>query len=294
MEGAGKELITGAGSDVDTNLVPQSSEVVAEFHGVPGQVGVSSYYNCHRLAQKNTKVRSYLLRGLIYCTSCGASYVGVTFTRRNKEYSNYVCGKRWKPGPNGHKCGSSTLVAAPQENAVFTAVVDFLHSPAGFESEMQRRRSISAETAESMRRELASLRQQQKEEQDAEARAFRVATRHEVSDMVFDQEIGLIRTKQRWIEEQLERVETQLNDLERPSFSPKAIARLRHRLDARLTGATFDDKRYVLEAVGTKVIVQADGSWELELQVPQSDAEAAEEFQIVNSRPRSNYTVIHI
>ena len=38
-----------------------------------------------RLAQKNTKTRCYLLRGLIHCASCGSSYVGVTITRREKK-----------------------------------------------------------------------------------------------------------------------------------------------------------------------------------------------------------------
>ena len=247
-----------------------------------------------RLAEKNTRLRPYLLKGLIHCAGCGARYVGVTFTRKEKQHSYYVCGRRWKAGPNGQKCESRTLVAAVQESAVFAAVVDFLHSPEGFGSEMQRRQGITAETTESLRRELTSLERQQREEQDAEARAFRLAARNDVSEEIFNQEIGLIRTKQRWIEEQLDRVQTQNNELERFSFSPEAVTLLRERLDARLTGATSEDQRFVLEAVGTKVLAQTDGTWELELQIPRQITGPAEEVQIVNSRPGSNYTVIHI
>ena len=66
---------------------------------------------------------------------------------------------------------------------------------------------------------------------------------------------------------------------------------LRRRLDARLEGASHADRRFVLEAVGAKVIVQADGTWELELQVPREPVEPeANDLQIVNSRPESNYT----
>jgi hypothetical protein len=181
------------------------------------------------------------------------------------------------------------LGAAVHEEAVFAAVVNFLRSPEGFETELQRR-GITAETEGSLRRELESLQRQQKEEQDAEARAFRLAARNRVSEKIFSQEMGLIRTRQRWIGEQLERAQAQLADLERFSFSPEAIALLRNRLEARLAGTTAEDKRFVLEAVNAKVIVQADGTWELELQVPRQVLAPAGELQVVNSRLGSNYT----
>jgi site-specific DNA recombinase len=243
-----------------------------------------------RLAQKNTRLRSYLLKGMVHCAACGGRYVGVTVTRRGKTYSYYICGKRWKPGPHRERCLSQSLSADVHNDAVFAAVVSFLHSPEGFETELQRRRGITAETEASLCRELQALQRQQKEEQDAEARAFRLAARNKVSEEVFSQEIGLIRSRQRWIEEQLERIQAQLTDLERFSFSPEAIALLRNRLDTRLAGTTVEDKRFVLEAVGAKVMVQADGTWELELQVPCQVPEPAGELQIVNSRPGLNYT----
>jgi site-specific DNA recombinase len=242
-----------------------------------------------RLAQKNTRLCSYLLKGMVHCAACGGRYVGVTVTRRGKTYSYYICAKRWKPGPHGERCQSHSLSAEAQERAVFDAVVDFLHSPEGFETELERRREITAETEGSLRRELDSLQQQQKEEQDTEARAFRLAARNKVSEEVFSQEIALIRTRQRWIGEQLERVQAQLADLERFSFSPEAIALLRKQLEERLAGTTVEDKRFVLEAVGAKAMVQADGTWELELQVPRQVPEPAGELQIVNSRPGLNY-----
>ncbi len=82
--------------------------------------------------------------------------------------------------------------------------------------------------------------------------------------------------------------------MDRYSFDAEAIALLRQRLDDSLGGATAQDQRFVLEAVGAKVIVQTGGGWELELQVPRHMAEPAEGFHIVNSRPGSNNTVIHI
>jgi len=247
-----------------------------------------------RLAQKNTKLRIYLLKGLVHCANCGRRYHGVTFDRRGKIHSYYICGQRYKAGPDGEKCRSRTLVAHVVEEAVFAAVVDFLHGPQGFESEMRRRQGITSETEASLRRELESLQRQMKAEQDAEARAFRLAARVEVDEEVYSQEVGLIRTKQRWLEEQRQTVQAQLSDLESHSFDPEAVELLRQRLNDRLARATPEDRRFVLEAVGTRVVVQADGIWELELQVPRIEAGPVDSLQVVNSRPGWNYTVIHI
>ena len=53
---------------------------------------------------------------------------------------------------------------------------------------------------------------EEQEEQEAEARAFRLASRGQVNEDVFNQEVGLIRTRQRWLTEQRERLEQQLLD----------------------------------------------------------------------------------
>jgi site-specific DNA recombinase len=241
-----------------------------------------------RLAEKNTRLRNYLLKGMVRCAACGGGYTGATFNRREKIRSYYYCSRRWNPGPDGLKCQSRSLVADPLEVAVFSAVVDFVHSPPGFESEVQRRRGITAETTESLHREFESLKRQLEEEQAAEARAFRLAARTQVSEAVFNQEVGLIRTKQRWIGEQIQRVQAQLEDIERYSFSEEAIALLRQRLEARLHGSTSEDQRFVLEAVGARVIVQADRSWELELQIPRSASGTDDALQIENTRPGSD------
>ncbi len=239
------------------------------------------------LAQKNTKLRSYLLKGMVGCAACGARYSGVTVKRRGKEYSYYICSARWKRRPHGERCQSHTLTVDALEKAVFHMVEGFLHGSEGFGNEMERRRGISAESEASLIRELETLEAKQREEQEAEARAFRLATRGNVSEEVFNQEIGLIRTRQRWIAEQRDRLEQQLADIQRYSFDPQSIEMLRQRLETRLATETPDDRRFILEALGTKVMVQADGTWELELQVPREVPALEGGLQIVNDRPGS-------
>jgi site-specific DNA recombinase len=239
-----------------------------------------------QFATKNTRLRVYLLRGMVQCAACGRVYLGTTLRRRAKQYAYYVCGGRWQPGPRKEPCRSHSLGVNTIEEAVFSTVVDFLRGPEVVEAELHRKGGITEESEASLRRELADLQRQERTERDAEARAFRLAARGTVSEEVYQQEVGLIHTKQRWIAEQTGRLEQQLADLERYRFNPQSVELLRQRLESRLVGATAEDKRFVLEALGTKVMVQSDGTWELELQVPHDLPPAATEpLQVVNGRP---------
>ncbi len=233
-----------------------------------------------RLAKKNTRLRSYLLKGRICCAVCGRTYVGVT---RNKG-SLYVCSARWKPRPSGERCPSCPVVAETVEETVYALIGDFLRSPEGFEAEARRRSGMVEQTEESLREELASLERQEREEHDAEARAFRLVTRGAVSEQVYAKENAQILLKLRWTSEQRERLARELDDLARYRFDGTAIELLRDRLESRLASANAEDRRFIVEALDARVIVQEDGSWELEVHVPRSPhpGELAPQ-QIVNS-----------
>jgi len=112
-----------------------------------------------------------------------------------------------------------------------------------------------------------------------------LASRGRVSEETFDHELRLIRVRQNWLAEQKDLLEGQLADNLRYWFDPAGVEELRKRLEARLATATAEDRRYVLEAVGATVIAHADGTWELELQIPR---EADELLQTENTGPGSN------
>ena len=114
-------------------------------------------------------------------------------------------------------------------------------------------------------------------------------TRGRVSEDVYQQEMGLIRTRRKWLGEQRERLKAQLADLERYSFHEADVDALRGRVETRLSYANADDRRFVLEAVGTPVIVNEGGTWKVEIRVPRAAAET-EDLQIAPARPESNDT----
>ena len=235
-----------------------------------------------RMAKRNTHRREYLLRGLVRCMGCGRSYVGVSVTnKQNGLYSYYTCGARWQR-VNSEKCPSHSLHADGMEAAVFSMIEQFLTSPEIYEGEIQRRMDTTPHTLGSLRQELEGLMRQDTVERDAEAKAFRMGSHSNVSEEVYAQEIGLIKTKRRWIDEQKQRVQGQIDDLEQSMFSQDIVTELAGRLKERLRGATAEDRRFVLESMGTKVLVQPEGEWELELHIPQ---ELTREVQTVGSRP---------
>jgi hypothetical protein len=236
---------------------------------------------------RNNKRRVYLLKQRIDCAACGAKYNSLSIVRRGIVYSYYICAGRSKKKLHGASCLSHTLKVDVVDQAVFSLVFDFLHSPGGFGSELQRRRGITAESAASLVRELESVAKQEKEEQETEARAFRLASRQRVSEEVFNQELGLIRTRQRWLAEQRERLDQQLADVQRYNIDPETVERLRQRLAARLKSASPGDRKFILDALNVRVVAQVNGAWELELQVPREMPVPADDLQIVNSRPGS-------
>ncbi len=236
---------------------------------------------------RNNKLRVYLLKQRIDCGACGAKYHSLSIVRRGIVYSYYICAGRSKKKLHGERCLSHTLKVDVVDQAVFSMVVDFLHGPEGLGTEMQRRRGISAESEASLVRELETLGKKEKEEHEAEARAFRLASRQQVSEDVFSQELGLIRTRQRWLAEQRERLQQQIADIQRYSFDAETVERLRQRLAARLESATPEDRQFILDALSVRVVAQPDGTWELELQVPREVPTPADDLQIVNSRPGS-------
>ena len=202
------------------------------------------------------------------------------------DHSYYYCRGRAKVDWGAQKCSTEKLKARDVEQAVYETVVHVLESPEVYLREVERRWQVQEQTINSLGMELAGLDRQAREEREAKAQAIWLASRFEVSEDAFQQEVGLIRTRRRWIGEEMDRVQAQLDDLGDGPPDPAAMARLGDALKERLAGATPEDRRSVLDAVGATIIAQGDGTWELELVIPQDPPPAEPEMQTVNEGPR--------
>ena len=132
------------------------------------------------------------------------------------------------------KCSAEKLKAQDVEKAVYETVVHVLESPDVYSGEVKQRWQVQEQTINSLRRDLEDLDRQAREEREAEAQAIRLASRFEVSEDAFQQEVGLIRTRRRWIVEEGARVQAQLDDLGDGPSDPAAVAMLGDQLRERL------------------------------------------------------------
>ena len=258
-------------------LVAQPAVTEEEFEWVQQR----RQYN-QQFASKNTKLREYLLKGRIRCGLCGRVYTGVT--RNNR--SNHYCRGRAKQDWGADKCPAEKLNAPQVEAAVYETVCQFLSSPEVFLGEVNRRREIARYTVDSLKWELDQLDKEDRKEQEAEARAFRLASRVSISEDVLSQEVGLIRSRRRWIKEQRERIGGQVSGLERRFPELEALASLQYRLSASSAAGSCQDRRFILDALGATLMAHGDGDWDLELELPTQVSSQAQEVQIVNEGPR--------
>ncbi len=260
-------------------LVAQPIVTEEEFQWVQEKLLKNS-----RLARRNGKLRVYLLRGMFQCSACGRSYVGVT--REGRSY--YYCRGTWGLPHGIRQCSTKARFFADDiEESVYGAVVEFLKTPEAFLAEAERRHGLQAETIEGIGLDLAGLEREDARARDDEAMAFRQLSRGKLSQDVYDQEVGLLQARRRWIAGERERLRSQLADLERHHLRPEGVEALYRRLEARLATATVEDRRFVLETLDTHVTVQPDGAWHLAVQVP---FEAEPQAQTENIRPGTSWT----
>ena len=79
-----------------------------------------------------------------------------------------------------------------------------------------------------------------------------------------------------------------MNRFQRYSFNPQTAQILRQRLESRLESATPEVRQYIFNALGVRVLVRADKTWELELEIPREVPQPERVLQIANSRPELN------
>ncbi len=162
----------------------------------------------------------------------------------------------------------------------------FLTTPEVFLGEVHRRRQLEEQTAVTLKEEMGQLERQARQEREAEAQAFRLASRYHLSEDVFQQELDVIRNRRQGIEERRRRVLSQLEMLDQGFPTAEAMEALQQKMGSVLSSEASRDRSLILDALGVSVIAHGDGSWDLELEVPREVAPTVQDVQIENTGPR--------
>ncbi len=203
--------------------------------------------------------RNYLLRGLVKCHICGRRYYGIHRTNRTPVY---ICSASWS-GVFGKKCLAKSLGCVDIESRVKDVVRSFLEDPDIFLAEVDRRSQLEQYTVEGIEKRIKELDKQYQQTIDDERRKLELLT-----EEAFKQTQALIKARRTWLKEEVEREKVKLAAVQRQSVTKDRVEATRKRLEDRLNSATDEDWRFILEALGTRIVAFGDGSWDIEINVP--------------------------
>ena len=222
------------------------------------------------------KNRTYILSGFIHCAACGRHYSGKPLQKRRFPYG-YRCGGG--VGPVGSPHCRQPLIPGPWlEDVIWNRISEFLMSPAVFLPEAAVHGEKSQDTAKKIRVSLAELKRQKAQYEGYKQRAYDGLVRGLTDEKTYHQVLAGYDGRQAWLEQEMVRQQSDLDQAERVLADAEAVRRLYPLLRERLERATAEDKRFVLDCLGTRILPGPD-SISVELAVP-SDGEVT-----VNTNP---------
>jgi len=231
----------------------------------------------NKLNAKRNGRRDYLLRGMIHYEGDNLRYYGRDIRGKSWAYRYSIRGQRdGNPRPY--------LPGRKLETMVETRAREILTSNEVLEGELGWREEAINETATRLRNELKRLDRKWNENSNAESELVGLRIRGKVSEEVYERQQSLLTAERQWIAEERERIHGELTHLNQQSVSLVSLEQLRGQVEEKLASTEFADRRFILEALGTKVIVNTEGSLEVEFAIP---ADGHKENAIELSAPQN-------
>jgi len=215
----------------------------------------------NKLNSKRNGRRDYLLRGLIHYEGDNLRYYGRDIRHKSWAY---------RYSPRGQRNGNPRpyLPGRRLESLVEARAREILESHDVLERELGSKRGAIGETISRLEDELKRLDRKGNDNSNAESELVGLRVRGKVSDEAYDKQRTLLNAERQWLAEERERVREQLARLNQEAVSLLSLEQLRSRLEQKLASTEFADRRFILEALGTKVIVATDGRIEIEFAIP--------------------------
>jgi len=210
-------------------------------------------------ASRNGK-RNYLLRGLIYYEGDNRRYYG-----RDIRHISWA----YRYSYRGYKNGNPrAYIPGPKTEAQVEAKArEILTSNEVIERELGWREAAIRETAAKLESELKRLDRKSNENINAESELVNLRIRGKVSDEAYERQMVLLVAERKWISEERERVNQRLTELKQQAISLVGLDQLRQQMAERLFSDKFEDRRFILEALNTRVIVTTEGAIEVEFTI---------------------------
>ncbi len=179
------------------------------------------------------------------------------------------------------------------ETAVEDTVRRLLADDAVLGSELDRTGEAIRKSRENLEKELRSLERRENANTNTETQLLLDKDRFggNISDEAFKRALERLQAERNHITERKEEVVREIRKLNESSVSMMGLKQLRSNLGERIDSKEFADRRYVLEALGTRVTVTTDAKLLVDFAVPKEISAKAIAFSVpLNACPQ--YSVV--
>ncbi|MDP3880142.1 MAG: hypothetical protein Q8Q07_07565, partial [Dehalococcoidales bacterium] len=214
-------------------------------------------------AKRNGK-HNFLLKGMIQYELDGRRYHG----RHIRD--NIWCYEYPDNGYNGKNHPRPYINGRRIETAVEDEVRRLLSNDAVLGSELDRGEEAVNKSRENLKKELHSLERRDNANTNAETQLLLDKNRYgsDISDEAYKRALERLQTERNHIAERKEEVTREIRKLNESSVSMMGLKQLRTNLGERIDSKEFEDRRYVLETLGTRVSVTTDAKLLVDFAIP--------------------------
>jgi len=245
-----------------------------------------------RLAQnkansKRNGKHNFLLKGMIQYELDGRRYHG----RHIRD--NIWCYEYPDNGYNGRNHPRPYINGRRIETAVEDTAKRLLADDAVLGSELDRIEEVVNKSRENLNKELRSLERRENANTNAEAQLLLDKNRYgsDISDEAYKRALERLQTERNLIAERKEDVTREMRKLNESSVSMMGLKKLRDNLGERINSGKFEDRRYVLETLGTRVTVTTDARLLVDFAIPKEISAQAIAFSVpLNACPQ--YSIV--
>lgn len=212
-------------------------------------------------SRRNAK-RSYLLRGLIKCSICGLTYIGIGGPRRGGGVRvRYVCNGRHQPqhlyGSKEKRCPSASVDGDALEAAVWQDIEQFLRNPGEVLSLLAEQLRQRVDETGQLNEEIARLQRgwhAKNNEKDTVIALFR---RGRIDESDLDRQLDQVQQEASSIQQQIEQLRGLAQDARGVEASLRSAEELLQSLRQRLEEPlTWKLKRQLVEALVERLWVK--------------------------------------
>jgi site-specific DNA recombinase len=224
--------------------------------------------NSNILFSKRNSSHQYLLRGLVKCSLCGLTYIGLASGRPSgKTDFYYRCngkhGTRGIYGASGHRCPSKDVNGDFLERSVWADVEDFLSHPSTVIELLQQRMAAERSDSKRSRDRLARLEDNLAGKITERDRILGLFRKGRISETDLDKQLDLIGQEEAAIRANMEDLAATLRGVGDETAQLQSTQALLEKLRSRLEqGVSWEVKRQLVEALVSGIRVdtsQEDG-----------------------------------